>query len=355
MTTIKQQKRKSAKRLQGIYESVCKVEQLEDLARLTGLEKFKISLLAHQPEYRVYEMKKKSGGRRLIEDPAKPLKKLQRKVNTFLQASYFFEKTPAAYGFLVTCKKDPAPRNILTNAQKHLGQRYLLNVDMKDFFHLIKTNMVYNIFSGAPFHFSDELAELMSELCTFKGRLPMGAPTSPALSNFAARGLDVELGRFALRNNMTFTRFVDDMSFSANKEITPAHLNKITDIVHSHAFKLNPEKVKWFGPDDDKIVTGLLLTDDDILLPAEYLYEVRDDIERLQNVIETQNLHGIKQNAWVEQFKQEVQGKISFVQYVLGDEHETSRELDGKFDVAVNPPEEEFGAYSWNDFYNFSV
>jgi len=51
-------------------------------------------------------------------------------------------------------------------------------------------------------------------ICTSDGRLPQGAPTSPALSNLVCRRLDARLSALAARAQGQYTRYADDLTFS---------------------------------------------------------------------------------------------------------------------------------------------
>ena len=84
-------------------------------------------------------------------------------------------------------------------------------------------------------------------LFTYKGRLPMGTPTSPVLSNLAAIPLDNALTGWAGERGATFTRFVDDLTFSSTTAaFSPKYLKEITAICDEHRLNLNPFKTKFF-------------------------------------------------------------------------------------------------------------
>ena len=164
-------------------EAFLGVKTLRDLAHLLKTEPRQLSLLGHQPQYRTFTVPKRDGERREIEAPVAYLKKLQSRLNLFLQAVYYFERTPAAHGFVAATLHELDCRNIVTNARKHLGKPHLVNIDLEDFFHSITYNHVVEIFLLPPFGFRLPLAEALAGVTTFQGRLPVGAPTSPVLSN----------------------------------------------------------------------------------------------------------------------------------------------------------------------------
>ncbi|CAN0272075.1 unnamed protein product, partial [Discosporangium mesarthrocarpum] len=294
----------------------CHLNSTNALSRVLKTEKRKLLLMARQPKYRTFTIPKKEGGERLIETPDASVKHLLSQLNRYLQSIYMLEKTTAAYGFITGVKNDVDRRNVVTNAKKHLGKPYLLNIDLKDFFHSISKDQVIEIFRTRPFKFKLDMAELLASLCTYQDRLPMGTPTSPVLSNFACRPLDQELLAFSADMIWNYTRYADDMSFSSNRIIAAEKIHSVRQIIEKHGFTVNEKKVVVFGPDDDKIVTGLLVNEKVELAPG-YLEELEEEVLRLGEVLRTQNEQGQINTKWVEKYKQQVRGRISFAGFVL--------------------------------------
>ncbi|NBC08748.1 MAG: hypothetical protein GVY26_16280 [Bacteroidetes bacterium] len=331
----------------------CGLRSVSELCLLLKTDKRKLELLANQPPYKTFTVPKKDGGERLIEAPGGPLKKVQGLLNRYLQSAYFLEKSTAAYGFVVGVRNDEDRRNVLTNAKKHLGKTYLLNIDLQDFFHSVTRDQVLDILLKPPFNFKRRLPDLLADLLTYNGRLPMGAPTSPVLSNFACRELDRRLSAMAEDLLWTYTRYADDMSFSGNRPFDEEKVNSVLRLIREEGFTPNPRKIKRFGPKDEKVVTGLLLTDK-VQLEKGYLDQLQQDIQQLADTLRAQNEQGQLATRWVEQFKQQVRGRLSFAGFVLGRRHERYQQLKDAFYTASNPPQEEFGAVSWRGFpYNF--
>ncbi|MCZ2459986.1 MAG: reverse transcriptase family protein [Chitinophagales bacterium] len=233
----------SKEHMTALSHQLCRVKSISDLAGLlqTGLPEL-LKLRLEKP-YSVFEVRKQKGKQRLIEAPAKDLKKALRKLNDHLQAAYFFCRSRAAYGFIQQPKSANKKRNILTNARLHCGRKYMVNIDLKDFFHQVSRMRVAGIFRSAPFQFNTELSSFLAEFTTYNGRLPMGSPTSPVLSNFATRELDADLLSYSLQNKMTYSRYVDDLTFSANQPISIEQYYTIQDMIGKKGFTINMEKV----------------------------------------------------------------------------------------------------------------
>ncbi|MCB9298291.1 MAG: RNA-directed DNA polymerase [Lewinellaceae bacterium] len=326
---------------------------LEGLALSLGKASLKLLALAEQPSYNEFRIPKKSGGMRRIEDPTPELKKAQRKLNDYLQAVYHFQRTDAAYGFLANPVDDPSPRHILSNARVHMGCRWLLNVDAKDFFHMVSEERVKQVFQSGPFHFEEPIAGLLASLCCYKGRLPMGAPTSPILSNFASVPMDHALMELARKYDWKYTRYADDMTFSAQEEITEAHFAEVGAIIRSHGFLLNPEKKKHYGPEDeDKEVTGLLVRESRIDLPEGYLEQLEKAIDHLDKAIDAKYSMASgrgQKTAWLEELEQQIRGKLEYARQILGEGDLLYLDLVVQLDEALTPPDY-YGPMAWLDF-----
>lgn len=330
----------------------CSLNSLHELCRLLQTDLRRLQLMAQQPKYKTFTVPKRGGGERLIETPGSELQKLLAKLNRYLQSIYALEKTTAAYGFISGVKNDEDRRNILTNAKKHVGKDYLLNIDLKDFFHSVTRDQVLQIFLGDPFNFRRELPDLLADLTTFKGRLPMGTPTSPVLSNFACREMDQALTEMASSLLWNYTRYADDMSFSSNQLIAAEKVHSVRAVIIKAGFLVNERKVKIYGPEEDKIVTGLLVNNKVELAPG-YLASLKADIEQLRAVLQAQNEQGYIHTIWTEKLKQQIQGRLSFAGFVLKKRNEEYIALKDAFYTAINPPQEDFGAVNWRSFpYN---
>ncbi len=325
---------------------------IPDLKNL-GFDPNHLQLLSLNPPYYSFEMRKRKGGSRTIEAPEYTLKDLQRQFNFFLQCVYYQWQSMASYGYIIGVKANKNKKNILENAKRHLGAKYMLNADFEDFFHQISAQRVLSLLRNKPFRFTKRAAHLLAKLFTYNNRLPMGAPTSPVLSNFAAIKLDKQLYQWALDNNITFTRFVDDMSFSSKqKPLTQNHLEAIKTICANNQFKLNPNKTKFFGEKDTKKVTGLVLNET-VDIDKPFYTELNKDLKRLQHLAEANiiiNKH--REDEVFKKFKQEVNGHVNFIGTIEGYDSPVFYRYHKKMRQALCPEEEILSA-RWSNFNYF--
>ena len=338
--------------LEHRYRLFCRLQKPSEIYDLLRINVERYKTLTDNPPYQIFTIGKKSGGERRIENPRNALKKVQNRLNDYLQAVYYCIKTPIAYGFIINSTREKDRRDIFANARRHFGQPYLLNLDLKDFFHSIEVPRIWKMLGQTPFRFQRPAFEALTRLVTYKGRLPMGAPTSPVISNLVMRAVDKDLEDYAKTQDMTVTRYADDITFSSQYEITQEMFTHIKALIEAHEFKLNESKIKWFAPEDTKEVTGILLLEGDKLgLPDGYFTELEDEIIQLATVMLVQNRQGKLNTNWVDTFKKHLRGKLNFMGQVIGKNTKEYQDLSTRLNQASLPPPEEFGSYSWQSFH----
>jgi RNA-directed DNA polymerase len=212
----------------------------------------------------------------------------------------------------------------------------MLNLDLDSFFYQVDTPKVKSILNSYTyFSFNRQTEELLSKLLTYHGRLPMGSPTSPVLSNFATITLDHELLYWTRQANIVYTRYVDDLTFSSDKPITNDHYGKILSILHSHQFSVDPQKTRWYDETMQKEVTGLIVGEK-ITIPEDYFTEVEMNIRKLENVFEyAQRFPDWQISEWLEKLKQTIGGQIEFIGRVYGKKHSIYRDFSSKLKKAI--------------------
>lgn len=334
---------------QSVDDYFCNIRSLNAIGQVLKTDVHQLELLAERPPYRTFRIPKADGNERVIEDPGHPLKFVLQNLNRHLQRVYSQIKPDSSFGFISKYNFDKDCRNILTNARKHLHKDWLLKIDLVDFFHYVSTDHVAKIFRKAPFQFPAHIADLLSKLCTYQQHLPMGAPTSPVLSNFACIPLDKSLAKFSESNNISYTRYADDFAFSSAHPISSGIILQLRDIIGGKGFMVNPKKTQLLGPDDPKIVTGILLRGKGELSDG-FKEHLITELNRLREVVKSQYFFGDMRTPWVEKMKSQVLGRISFAGFVLGKQHDEYIDLKNTYYAAIHPPVEEFGSVSWKGF-----
>lgn len=327
----------------------------DDVSRALGIPLPRLEALAANPAYALFTVPKRDGSQRLIENPAPALKAVQRYLNDLLQAVYYFEKPDAAYGFVLNPADDPHPRHIVTHAERHLGCRWLLNIDLEDFFHQVDAERTTVALMRHPLQLKRDAVALLARLSTWKGRLPMGAPSSPVLSNLAFREEDRMLTFRSRERGWLYTRYADDLTFSSDENpMTPTDLaDTVAYIEGELGFKVHPEKRRFSGEGDPKSVTRLMLEGGQVALPDDFYRELDETLTDLGSSMRAQHKMGHRHTQWLDKYDQRAQGLLAFAQHVLGEREERYRELLQRYQSATTQNPEDFGAYSWLDFPYF--
>lgn len=229
------------------------------LAKLLYTDIFSLKEVVNNPIYRTYKLSKKAGGYRTIDSPDDKLKLVQRNLNDFLQSYYLCVKSNSVHGFVPKFAHFEKRVNIVENAKPHIGKKYVLNLDLKDFFDGISAYRIKEMFFGKHFNFNESVATALTLLVSYNGKLPTGAPTSPVISNFICLELDQCLMEFSKTYGLTYTRYADDLTFSSNNEISDMLLLMIKEIIKLNNFKVNNKKVRIKSSARQQLVTGLVV------------------------------------------------------------------------------------------------
>jgi len=309
--------------------------------------------------YRMFSIKKRSGGWRYIHQVNKELFKIQQFINSEILQK--IQPHPASFAF-------HSNGGIKKCALKHCGARWLFQYDLKDFFYTINEKNVYDIFHNQGYR--SLLAFELARICTttrlpkclknyinsysncvnykfynnhLLGILPQGAPTSPMLSNLAAFELDTLLTDLAKKHDLVYTRYADDITFSTyldkRKEKFTIHKDIVKTIIES-GFIINNKKTRIAGPGARKVVLGLLVDGEKPRIPKE-------TYKRIERFLYSSNKYGLIETAKHENFDtpygfyNHISGLMAFVKDV---DYERWKYLNSLFSNIKHPLNDPFKA-----------
>ena len=225
---------------------------VDELARRLGVGEAELRALA--PRYRTFAIEKRSGLQRIIEEPEADLKRMQRLILRRLLGR--LRSHPAAHGF-------ERSRSIVTAALPHARRAVVLRMDVHDFFHSTSRERVLRYFRRIGW--GAEAAGLLTKLCTSRGGLPQGAPTSPRLSNLLNFRLDARLSALARAHGASYTRYADDMTFSFSSdehESIVAVIQTTKKALRDEGYRLHTDrKLRVLRPHMRQTVAGLVVND----------------------------------------------------------------------------------------------
>lgn len=328
------------------------IENLKSLCDILNISenKLKYLLFVKQNKYNEFEIPKKSGGVRKILAPTNDLKIVQQKLARLLMDNYEF--LDVQHGFIKN-------RSCVTNANLHINRRFILNIDLEDFFDTIHFGRVRGLFMNKPFNYNKEVATYIAMLVCYDGKLPQGAPTSPVISNIVCYKMDRELEFLAKKNRCIYTRYADDITFSTNSDRFPSQIaykrfdeviisNKIIDIIsggYSTGFRINPKKTKLSKKMFKQEVTGIVVNEK-LNINKDYIKNIRAMLHsiRTKDFIFTYKRNFkdktriTKQKAKSKLFNY-IQGKLNYMKMVRGFNDKLflkyAREFNELFDVQL--------------------
>lgn len=273
---------------------------------------------------------KRSGGFRLIEVPKPRIKAVQRRV-----LHRILDAIPAhacAEGFV-------RGHSALSHARRHAGHALVLCLDLEDFFTSIPQARVFHVFRAAGYPGS--VARVLAGLCTtalppaelargprphddaglaryqrlrlsaLSQHLPQGAPTSPALANLCALGLDRRLAGAAAAAGAEYSRYADDLAFSGDAAFARSSTSFATlaaAIALDEGFEVNFRKTRIMRQASSQRVCGLVVNERPNLVRREY--------DRLKAVLTNCRRHGADSQNRDEHadFRAHLQGRVAWAE-----------------------------------------
>lgn len=317
---------------------------LKHLAILSDISYQELYSIVHRTAnyYRVFSIKKKSGGKRWIAVPSHSLMKVQKWINQNILYSIHAQRacSPHATAYVKELGH-------IKNAELHHDGAHIIKLDITRFFESISERQVFHVFRNLGY--KPYVAFILTRVCTrilydsldfrkktnskrwstnknYKfnaprqhdidngaeefdafvevseefpfnhlqesnynsasprsiGHLPQGAPTSPMLANLVCNKLDNRLSQIASAAELVYTRYADDIIFSGeiNSRLTAECLiRQISKELRSEGFKVNFHKTRYSPPGSRMIVTGICINDGDSLrVPREYKDLIRQEI-----------------------------------------------------------------------------
>lgn len=305
------------------------------LCRLIRINFYELQDLINNPVYIHFRIPKKKSGYREISAPDPRLKKVHKRLNYYLQAYYLCIKPAEVMGFIINPKYAETKHDIIENARMHVGKKYLLNIDLKDFFSNISAKRVKDLFSSDLFYFDEQLVTALTLITTYKGKLPTGAPTSPVISNFLCLQMDQQIKDFCIANSIQYSRYADDLSFSSNIKIEQEQISKIIKIINQNSFEINKKKLRIRRSDQKQVVTGIVVNEK-VNVDRKLIRKVRAIIHDISiNGLELaakRHLNTIETNQKdLQFFKTKIEGYIRFIGQVRGREDDIYNQLFNNF------------------------
>jgi len=287
---------------------------LAHLAKRCGVEypKLRRIVARHETYYTYFRIRKRSGGHRLISVPEAELLWVQKWIHTHILSKA--KAHPACFSFL--------PKTSIRDcAAQHRGARWVIKIDISAFFGSISERDAFDVFLRLGYRplVSFEMARIVTDAPRFSKRyaaapwkrtpgsymiskyseenvgfLPQGAPTSPLLSNLFMLDFDLQLEALAAHHGLRYSRYSDDMTFSAHGEYSRERAKKlvhaVAEVIRAKGLRINTSKTRIIPPGGRRVVLGLLVDGAEPRLSRKFRDTLRMHIYHMKK-------HGVQAHA----------------------------------------------------------
>ena len=197
--------------------------------------------------------------------PKVGLKGVQKWLSIVFQSK--FEPQGNVHGFV-------PGRSHLSAAARHLGASWVFSIDIENFFPSVDIVRIKDALSHLGYQTNGSL-DLISQLCSMRGRLVQGSPCSPVLSNIVLRNLDSQLQQYANENDCTYTRYADDIVLSGEGDPPSALVPSLSRIIEADGWAICGRKTRLDRLPNRLKVHGLLVHGDRVRLTKGYRNKIR--------------------------------------------------------------------------------
>lgn len=296
----------------AVSERLPPIFTLAHLAHYTGARYATLRAIVSRridDPYRVFRIRKRSlevarPRFRIICVPAPTLLSVQRWINESVLKNAMPHGASTAFAEGCSIRKA---------AERHCYSRWLIKLDVANFFESISELRVYRVFTGLGYQplVSFELARLCtrqgsptprmrrvqwrvrqgnSVIGAYKttrlGHLPQGAPTSPMLANLAMREFDARMTQLAAERGMEYSRYADDMTLSTNshdftRDLATKVIGDTFSLMGEFGFSPNKAKTRVSPPGSRKVVLGLLVDGPIPRLSRKFRHHLRQHLHYL--------------------------------------------------------------------------
>ena len=220
--------------------------------------------------YQIFKIKKKPDSYRVIYAPVDYYKKFLKGVIPTLKAIYDENVIyDCDHAFL-------SGRSCITNAKEHIGNRFVLSLDIEDFFDSIRIENIQK-------YFPDQ--KLLDFILVDK-RVVQGFPTSPYLANISMIDADFRITMFLKKMDLKakYTRYADDLYISfSKKEDGKQVIEVVSSILKELGFRLNDSKTTIYDKEKGRaIITGIGVS-------MEKIYPTRRTLKKIRASIHQEN------------------------------------------------------------------
>lgn len=245
--------------------------------------------------YTVYRV-----GKRIILAPCEKLKQAQRFFKTAINWTY------------------PLEMNIFNAAKIHCGKKYVLKMDIKDFYGSVPYPFIEQVVKNVCKRIKNADINYYLMITTVDDKLPTGAPTSAHIANACFSPVDKRIKNYANMLGVNYSRYMDDLTFSCDDKYLLNLVEKfVARTLGNFGYKLNERKTKYISENKQQNVLGVVVNNKEVRLPKKLRRNLRAALHNY-SIFKSSGAKQIdlKYRTWSEQSIARLKGYLAYTKQV---------------------------------------
>ena len=239
-------------------------------------------------------------GKRIILAPCEKLKQAQRFFKTAINWVY------------------PLEMNTFNAAKIHCGKKYVLKMDIKDFYGSVPYPFIEQVVKNVCKRIKNADINYYLMITTVDDKLPTGAPTSAHIANACFSPVDKRIKDYANMLGVNYSRYMDDLTFSCDDKYLLNLIEKyVTKTLGNFGYKLNERKTKYISDNKQQNVLGVIVNNKDVRLPKKLRRKLRAALHNY-SIFKSSGAKQIdlKYRTWSEQSIARLKGYLAYTKQV---------------------------------------
>ena len=245
--------------------------------------------------YTVYRV-----GKRIILAPCEKLKQAQRFFKTAINWVY------------------PLEMNTFNAAKIHCGKKYVLKMDIKDFYGSVPYPFIEQVVKNVCKRIKNADINYYLMITTVYDKLPTGAPTSAHIANACFSPVDKRIKNYANMLGVNYSRYMDDLTFSCDDKYLLNLVEKfVARTLGNFGYKLNERKTKYISENKQQNVLGVVVNNKEVRLPKKLRKKLRAALHNY-SIFKSSGAKQIdlKYRTWSEQSIARLKGYLAYTKQV---------------------------------------
>lgn len=239
-------------------------------------------------------------GKRIILAPCEKLKQAQRFFKTAINWVY------------------PLELNTFNATKIHCGKKYVLKMDIKDFYGSIPYPFIEQVVKNVCKRIKNADINYYLMITTVDDKLSTGAPTSAHIANACFSPVDKRIKDYANMLGVNYSRYMDDLTFSCDDRYLLNLIEKyVTKTLGNFGYKLNERKTKNISDNKQQNVLGVIVNNKDVRLPRKLRRKLRAALHNY-SIFKSSGAKQIdlKYRAWSEKSIAQLKGYLAYAKQV---------------------------------------